>query len=105
MPLLFAFVASLGLHAAALLGPGWGLPLSQEPEPPTTIDAVIARPAPRVEAPPLKAPQKTAPAKPRIVTESPASTPDAPSAPPPERAVATTPPPEPSPPPVPAPAV
>ena len=39
MPLLFAFVASLGLHAAALLGPGWGLPLSQEPEPPTTIDA------------------------------------------------------------------
>jgi hypothetical protein len=31
MPLLFAFVASLGLHAAALLGPGWGLPPIRRP--------------------------------------------------------------------------
>ena len=105
MPLLFAFVASLGLHAAALLGPGWGLPLSQEPEPPTTIDAVIARPVPRSEAAPAKAPQKATPAKPRIVAESPTATPEAPSVPPPERAAATTPPPEPSPAPVAAPAV
>lgn len=105
MPLLFAFVASLGFHAAVLLGPGWGLPLSHEAEPPTTLDAVIARPAPRVEAAPVKAPPKAASAKPRIVAESPAATPEAASLPPLERAVATPPPPEPSPAPVTAPAV
>lgn len=105
MPLLFALVASMGLHVAVLMGPGWGLPLGQEPDSPTTIDAVIARPVARSEAAPVKVPQKAAPAKPRIVAESPASTPEAPSMPPPERAAATTPAPEPSPAPVPAPAV
>ena len=105
MPLLFALVASMGLHVAVLMGPGWGLPLGQEPDSPTTIDAVIARPVARSEAAPVKVPQKAAPAKPRIVAESPASTPEAPSMPPPERAAATTPAPEPSPAPLPAPAV
>ncbi|MBI5900821.1 MAG: DUF3108 domain-containing protein [Rhodocyclales bacterium] len=104
MPLLFAFVASLSVHAAVLLGPGWGLPLSQEPEPPTTLDAVIARPAPRVEAPPAKAPQKAAPARPRIAAESPAATPEARSLPQPEQAAATVPPPPPEPSPAAAPA-
>lgn len=103
MPLLFAFVASMGMHVAILLGPGWGLPLGQDPDPPTTLDAVIARPAPRVEPAPVKAPQKTTPSKPRIVAESPAPTPEAPSMPPTERTVAATPP-EPSPAPAPAPA-
>lgn len=66
MPLLFALVASLGLHAAALLGPGWGLPLSQEAESaPSTIEAVIARPASRSEARPESAPRKAAP-RPRV---------------------------------------
>lgn len=76
MPLLFAFIASVGLHAAALLGPGWGLPLSQDPEPPsTTIEAVIARPAPRPETALVSAPQKPAP-KPRVAAASPVTAPE-----------------------------
>lgn len=73
MPLVLAFVASALLHAAALLSPSWELPGSQEPELPTTIDALIARPAPRVEAPPSRTQSKPPPAKPR--TPSPVATP------------------------------
>jgi hypothetical protein len=95
MPLLFAFVASLGIHAAALLGPGWGLPLSQEPEPPATrIDAVIARPAARTESAPVTAAPKVPPAKPRVAA-SPVLAPEFQPAPAPEpTATAPIPPPQ-----------
>jgi hypothetical protein len=56
MPLLIALAASMALHVAALLGPGWNLPGTNEPEPPATIDAVLARPAPRPEAAPAPKP-------------------------------------------------
>ncbi len=49
MPLAFALVASALIHAAALLGPGWTLPGTHEPEPPATLDAVLAKPAARPE--------------------------------------------------------
>ncbi len=61
MPLLIAFAASALLHAAALVGSGWALPGSEAPEPPATpLEAVIARPAPRVEPPPKAAPPPAA---------------------------------------------
>ena len=61
MPLLIAFAASALLHAAALVGSGWALPGSDEAEPPTTtIEAVIARPAPKAETPPKAAPRPPA---------------------------------------------
>ena len=104
MPLLFAFVASLGIHAAALLGPGWGLPLSPEPEPPATkIDAVIARPAARSETAPVTAPQKV-PSRPRVAAASPVLAPEFQPEPAPEpiAAAPTTPPQEASPAPAPA---
>ena len=104
MPLLFAFVASFGLHAAVLLGPGWGLPLSQEPELPNTIDAVIARPAQRTEAPPAKPVQKLPPAKPRAVAAAPVAMPEAPSASAVEPGVTAPPSPPPPAPPSPSPA-
>ncbi len=103
MPLIFALVASLGLHAAALLGPGWGLPLSQEPDPPVTkIDAVIAPPSPRNEAPPAKTVQKAPVAKPRIAAANPAAAHEVAPAPSPEpAAMPPAPPPEPAPAPAP----
>lgn len=62
MPLVLAFVASALLHAAALVGPGWMLPGSGEPEPPPqTIDAVIARAPPRSETVPAKPSPRPAP--------------------------------------------
>ena len=64
MPLLIAFAASMALHVAALLGPGWNLPGTNEPEPPATIDAVLARPAPRPEAVPATRPAPKPPAGP-----------------------------------------
>ncbi len=64
MPLLIAFAASMVLHVAALLGPGWNLPGTNEPEPPATIDAVLARSAPRPEAVPATRPAPKPPAGP-----------------------------------------
>jgi hypothetical protein len=105
MPLIFALVASLGLHAAALLGPGWGLPLSHEPDLPVTkIDAVIAPAVPRNEALPAKTAQTAPVAKPRIVAANPVAATENAPAPPPELAAAPAPPPEPAPAPAPAPA-
>jgi len=66
MPVLLAFVASALLHAAALVGPGWALPGDEEHEPPpTTLDAVIARPAPRPEPAAPRPAAKPPAAKPR----------------------------------------
>jgi protein TonB len=56
MPFALALAASALIHVAALLGPGWTLPGTNEPEPPTTIDAVLAKPAPRPEALPTPKP-------------------------------------------------
>ncbi|MDA8254761.1 MAG: DUF3108 domain-containing protein [Betaproteobacteria bacterium] len=67
MPFAFALVASALLHAAALLGPGWVLPGTHEPEPTTTIEAVLApppAPAP-APAPVAKAAPKPPPVRPR----------------------------------------
>jgi hypothetical protein len=50
------------IHVAALLGPGWTLPGTNEPEPPATIDAVLAKPAPRPEAAPVAKPAPKPPA-------------------------------------------
>ncbi|MBI5108283.1 MAG: DUF3108 domain-containing protein [Rhodocyclales bacterium] len=77
MPLLFALLASTLLHAAALVGPAWVLPGSEEPEAlATTIEAVLARPPARVDAAPAKAAPKPLPARPR--TPAPAAAADAP---------------------------
>ena len=67
MPIAFALVASALLHAAALLGSGWVLPGTHEPELTTTIEAVLApppAPAP-APAPVAKAAPKPPPARPR----------------------------------------
>lgn len=56
MPFALALAASALIHVAALLGPGWTLPGTNEPEPPATIDAVLAKPAPRHEATPVPKP-------------------------------------------------
>lgn len=56
MPFALALAASALIHVAALLGPGWTLPGTNEPEPPATIDAVLAKPAPRHEATPIPKP-------------------------------------------------
>ena len=93
MPLAFALMASALLHAAALFGPAWDLPGTHDADPPpTTIDAVIARPAPRVESPPaVKATPRPAVGKPRAAEPNPvllaaeAAVP-APAVPPPELA-------------------
>lgn len=68
MPLALALVASVLLHAAALVSPAWNLPGTNEPEPGPPIDAVLARPAPRAEpAPAAKPAPKPAAEKPRRV--------------------------------------
>ena len=56
MPIALALVASALIHAAALLGPGWDLPGDSDADAAPTIDAVLARPAPRVEAAPAARP-------------------------------------------------
>lgn len=56
MPLAFALIASVLLHTAALLGPGWVLPGTHEPEPPPTIDAVLAPPPASAPKPAPKPP-------------------------------------------------
>lgn len=107
MPLVFAFLASAVLHAAALLGSGWVLPGSDEPSPPPTLDAVLARPSarnePAAEARPVarsssSKPRPTPTAPPVVATETPAPV-IAPASPPPEPppvAVAPAPTPEPA---------
>jgi hypothetical protein len=57
MPFALALAASALIHVAALLGPGWTLPGTNEPEQPATIDAVLAKPAPRAEDAPLGKPE------------------------------------------------
>ena len=66
MPFVFALAASALIHVAALLGPGWELPVLGDTEPPATIDAVLAKPAPRPEAAPAAKPVSKPPVeKPR----------------------------------------
>lgn len=66
MPLVFALAASALIHAAALLGPGWELPGTHDSDPPPTIDAVLAKSAPRPDAAPAAKPaSKPATEKPR----------------------------------------
>jgi hypothetical protein len=66
MPLVLALLASALLHAAALIGSAWELPGLHEPEPPATIEAVLAKPAPRREAEPAVKPvPRTLARKPR----------------------------------------
>ena len=80
MPIAFALVASALLHAAALLGPGWVLPGTHEPEPATTIEAVLAPPPVAAPVPVAKTPPKPPPrprpqpaAQPVVATEAPAA--------------------------------
>lgn len=49
MPFALALMASVLVHAAALVGPGWMLPGTHEPDPPPPIEAVLVRPAARSE--------------------------------------------------------
>ncbi len=78
MPFALALVASALIHVAALLGPGWTLPGTDEPEPSTTIDAVLAKPVPRPEAAPTPKPaQKPAVDRPRPPPVPAAAAPDA----------------------------
>ena len=65
MPFALALAASALIHVAALLGPGWTLPGTNEPEQPVTLDAVLAKPVPRAEAAPVSKPA------PRPVVERP----------------------------------
>ena len=56
MPLVLALVASALLHVAAVVAPGWTLPETLEPDPPQTIDAVLAKAPPRNEIVPVAKP-------------------------------------------------
>jgi hypothetical protein len=77
MPIALALVASVLLHAAALVGPGWVLPGTHDTDPPPAIDAVLTKPP----APVAKAAPKPPPARPQplpgapavMATESPAA--------------------------------
>lgn len=91
MPLVFALAASALLHAAALLGPGWVLPGTHEPEPTTTtIEAVLAPPPTPVPAPapvtktapkpPSVRPRPQSAAQPVVATAAPAEVAAAPAA-------------------------
>ena len=64
MPFFLALAASALIHAAALLGPGWALPALGDPEPPATIDAVLAKPAQRPQAAPAPRPPAEKPRRP-----------------------------------------
>jgi hypothetical protein len=61
--LIIAFVASLGLHAAALFGPD--IDLSTEPESPPLVAELRPLPKPLPQVEPEKKPEKPAPVKPR----------------------------------------
>lgn len=101
MPLILALLASSLLHVAVVVAPGWGVPEPFDDDLPTTIDAVLAKPAVRPETAPAakpvpksqaRKPPSPSAAAPVVVAESP---PDAPLvAPPPVEEVAV--PPEPS---------
>lgn len=68
MPFALALVASVLIHAAALVSPAWNLPGTNEPEPGPPLDAVLARPAPRAESVPAPKPApKPAAEKPRRI--------------------------------------
>lgn len=91
MPLALALAASVLLHAMALVGPGWMLPGTHEPDPPpTTIEAVLARPPARSEPAAAVKPAVKPPGKPKAANPAPLPAPvDAPlampePAPPPE---------------------
>jgi hypothetical protein len=71
MPFALALVASALLHAAALVGSGWTLPGTHEPEPPQTIEAVLAKPPLRSEPAPEA---KPAPRPPTCRRPRPATT-------------------------------
>ncbi|MDP2824658.1 MAG: DUF3108 domain-containing protein [Sulfuritalea sp.] len=67
MPIALALMASALIHVAALLGPGWTLPGTNETDPPPAIEAVLARPAPRPEAAPVVKPASKPPVdRPRV---------------------------------------
>lgn len=69
MPFALALVASALLHAAALVSSGWTLPGTHEPEPPQTMEAVLARPPLRSEPAPEAKPAPRPPAaRPRPAT-------------------------------------
>jgi hypothetical protein len=69
MPFALALVASALLHAAALVGSGWTLPGTHEPELPQTIEAVLAKPPVRSEPAPEAKPAPRPPvARPRPAT-------------------------------------
>lgn len=66
MPFAVALVASVLLHAAALVGPGWMLPGTLEAGPSPTIDAVLAKAPERAEnAPAVRAAPRPPLGKPR----------------------------------------
>lgn len=76
MPLALALVASVLLHAAALVGPGWMLPGTHEPDSATTIEAVLAPPPRRTEpAAAVKPAAKPSPGKPKAADPAPLPTP------------------------------
>lgn len=61
LPFLLALSASLALHVAVLMAPGWELPFNDEPEA-ATLDATLAVPAPVVSRPaPARSPPKKRP--------------------------------------------
>jgi hypothetical protein len=67
MPFVLALLASALIHVAALIGPGWDLPGLDDGDAPTSIDAVLVRPAPRrVAAPAPKPTQRPAAEKRRL---------------------------------------
>ena len=101
MPFAIALLASVLIHTAALIGPGWALPGPNEGDAPPAMEAVLARPAAAPEAVPAARPTPRPPGeKPRprpVAAAAPgaAATASAPAATPPVAAV-----PEPAPEPV-----
>lgn len=72
MPLALALAASVLLHAAALVGPGWILPGTHEAGSPPTIEAVLARPPARAEPAAVVRPAaKPLPDKPKAAEQAP----------------------------------
>jgi hypothetical protein len=98
MPFILALVASTLIHAAALMGPGWNLPGANDDDVPPAIEAVLVRPAARLEAAPVAKPvPRPAADKPRrqpVAAAAPvvAAAADASSSSAPEAAPAETPP-------------
>ena len=78
MPIVLALVASALLHAAALMGPGWALPELGAADAAPALEAVLVRPAARMEEAPAAKPAPKPPVdKPRphrVVAATPAMT-------------------------------